>query len=258
MNTVPQLDGRKVLVTGAGQGVGRGLALAFAGAGAHVLVNDLRAERSEQVVEEITAAGGTASSVPFDVTDYAAVAGAVAECDGVDVMVNNAGNAGADGFGDRSRFADSDPADWEMFLRVNLYGVLHCTRAALPSMIAGKWGRILTIVSDAARTGDAGGAVYGAAKAGAAGLTRSLARENGRFNITANNIALGTMRTPMTEPLWAEADSPQAKAILANYTIRRPGLPEDVTSLALLLGSDQGAWITGQTICVNGGYSFGL
>ncbi len=258
MNTVPQLDGRKVLVTGAGQGVGRGLALAFAGAGAHVLVNDLRAERSEQVVEEIRAAGGASSSVPFDVTDYAAVQAAVAECDGVDVLVNNAGNAGADGFGDRSRFADSDPADWEMFLRVNLYGVLHCTRAALPSMIAGKWGRILTIVSDAARTGDAGGAVYGAAKAGAAGLTRSLARENGRFNITANNIALGTMRTPMTESLWAEADSPQAKAILANYTIRRPGLPEDVTNLALLLGSDQGAWITGQTICVNGGYSFGL
>ncbi len=259
MNTVPQLDGRKVLVTGAGQGVGRGLALAFAGAGAHVLVNDLRAERSEQVVEEIRAAGGASSSVPFDVTDYGAVAGAVAEHGGVDILVNNAGNAGADGFGDRSRFADSDPADWDMFLRVNLYGVLHCTRAVLPAMIAGRWGRVLTIVSDAARTGDAGGAVYGAAKAGAAGLTRSLAIENGRFNITANNISLGTMRTPLTEPLWAEqADSPQAKAILQNYAIRRPGLPEDVTNLALLLGSDQGAWITGQTICVNGGYSFAL
>lgn len=192
--------------------MGRGLALAFAGAGAHVLVNDLRAERSEQVVEEIRAAGGASSSVPFDVTDYGAVAGAVAEHGGVDILVNNAGNAGADGFGDRSRFADSDPADWDMFLRVNLYGVLHCTRAVLPSMIAGRWGRVLTIVSDAARTGDAGGAVYGAAKAGAAGLTRSLAIENGRFNITANNISLGTMRTPLTEPLWAEqADSPRPR-----------------------------------------------
>ena len=101
--------------------------------------------------------------------------------------------------------------------------------------------------------------MYGAAKAGAAGLMRSVALENGRFNVTANNISLGTMRTPLTEPLWAEhGDSPQAKEILRNYAIRRPGVPDDVTELALLLASDHGSWITGQTICVNGGYSFGL
>ncbi|BBY75279.1 glucose 1-dehydrogenase [Mycolicibacterium parafortuitum] len=253
------MTSRRVLITGAGQGVGRGLALAFGRSGAEVLVNDLHRERSDEVADEIRAAGGSAVSTPFDVCDYGSVVSALADTGPVDVLVNNAGNAGADGFGGRAKFADTDPGDWEPFLRVNLYGVLHCTRAVLPSMIANSWGRILTIVSDAGRTGDPGGAVYGAAKAGAAGLTRSLALENGRHNITANNISLGTMRTPMTEPLWAEhADSPQAKEILRNYAVRRPGVPEDVTELALLLAGDQGSWITGQTICVNGGYSFGL
>lgn len=253
------LDGRRVLITGGGQGVGRGLAVAFGAAGAEVLVNDLRAQRAEAVVDEIRAAGGAARPAPFDVTDYPGVADAVAAVGSVDILVNNAGNAGAEGFASRDKFADTEPADWEPFIRVNLYGVLHCTRAVLPAMVAGNWGRILTIVSDAGRAGDPGGAVYGAAKAGAAGLTRSVALENGRYNITANNISLGTMRTPLTEALWSEhGDSPQARAILQNYAIRRPGLPEDVTHLALTLASDHGSWITGQTICVNGGYSLAL
>lgn len=253
------LQGRRVLVTGAGQGVGHGLAVAFGRAGADVLVNDLRTERSAQVVDEIRAAGGSALALPFDVTDHDAVRAAVAGVGSVDILVNNAGNAGADGFGSRARFAETEPADWEPFIRVNFYGVLHCTRAVLPAMVANTWGRIVTIVSDAGRTGDPGGAVYGATKAAAAGLTRSVALENGRFNVTANNISLGTMRTPMTEALWSEhADSPQAKAILQSYAIRRPGLPDDVTQLALLLASEHGSWITGQTICVNGGYSMTL
>jgi 3-oxoacyl-[acyl-carrier protein] reductase len=98
--------------------------------------------------------------------------------------------------------------------------------------------------------------VYAASKAGAAGFTRSVALEHGRYAITANNIALGTMRTPATESLWAEPDSPQAISILRNYVVRRPGLPDDVAPLAAMLASDQGAWITGQTIPVNGGFSF--
>lgn len=253
------LTGRRVLITGAGQGVGRGLALAFAVAGADVVVNDLRAERAEAVVDEARTEGGTATAAAFDVTDFDAVTSGVATAGHVDILINNAGNAGAEGFASRAPFAETGPEDWEPFLRVNLYGVLHCTRAVLPSMIDRRWGRIVTIVSDAGRTGDANGATYAAAKAGAAGLTRSLALETGRYGITANNIALGTMRTPLTEPLWAEqADSPQAKAILSGYAVRRPGLPEDVTHLAVLLAGDQGSWITGQTIPVNGGYSFAL
>jgi 3-oxoacyl-[acyl-carrier protein] reductase len=253
------LTGRRVLITGAGQGVGRGLAHSFADAGAEVLINDLHSERAEAVVDEVLASGARAHPAVFDVTDFEAVVNAVTAAGAIDILINNAGNAGAEGFGGRGPFAESDPSAWEPYLRVNLYGAMYCTRAVLPAMIGQKWGRVITIVSDAGRTGDANGAAYAASKAGAAGLTRSIAAENGRHGVTANNIALGTMRTPMTETLWAEhADSPQAKAILQNYAIRRPGDPNDAAALAVLLASDHGSWITGQTIPVNGGFSFAL
>lgn len=250
------LSGRRALITGAGQGVGRGLALAFASAGAEVLVNDLRPDLADAVVADVRDAGGAAQPAPFDVTDYDAVIAAVSGAGSVDILVNNAGNAGAQGFGTRGRFAESAPHDWEPYLRVNLYGVLNCTRAVLPYMLAARRGRVITIVSDAGRVGDPSSAVYAASKAGAAGFTRSVALEHGRYGVTANNIALGTMRTPATESLWAEPDSAQAQSILRNYVIRRPGSPDDVALLAAMLASDHGSWITGQTIPVNGGFSF--
>ena len=252
------LTGRRVLVTGGGQGVGRGIALGFASAGADVVVNDLDPERAGGVVEEIAELGSTGQASLFDVTDFAAVEEAIRSAGLVDVLVNNAGNAGAAGFGGRDAFAETGPSDWAPFLRVNLYGAMHCCRAVLPGMIAAGWGRIVTIVSDAGRTGDAGGAAYSAAKAGAAGLTRALARENGRFGITANNISLGTMRTPTTEPLWADPDNDVAKAMLRSYVVRRPGSPDDVAGLAVFLASDHASWITGQTYPLNGGFSFAL
>ncbi len=251
------LTGRRALVTGGGQGVGRGIALGLAGAGADVVVNDLRVERADEVVAEIVRAGGTASVSAFDVTDHAAVSAAVDALGGVDVLVNNAGNAGAEGVGPRRPFAESDPAEWDAYLRVNLHGVLHCARAAVPHMIDRGWGRVVTIVSDSGRTGDKLMAAYGAAKAGAAGFTRSLALEVGRYGITANCVALGTMRTPLTEAFWAEPND-LATALLQQYVVRRPGLPEDVAPLVVLLASDAGAWITGQTYPVNGGFSFAL
>lgn len=125
-------------------------------------------------------------------------------------------------------------------------------------MIERGWGRIITIVSDAGRTGDKYMAAYSAAKAGAAGLTRALALETGQHGITVNNIALGTMRTPLTEGLWADPDNEQAKAMMRRYVVRRPGLPDDVAALAVFLASPQAAWITGQTYPLNGGYSFAL
>jgi 3-oxoacyl-[acyl-carrier protein] reductase len=246
-------------VTGGGQGIGRGIASGFAAAGAEVVVNDLRSERAEEVAEEILAGGGRALVSVFDVTEHAEVTSALDRLDGVDILVNNAGNAGRENHtSGRGLFVDTAPADWEPYIRVNLYGVLYCTRAALPGMIAQGWGRVITIVSDTGRTGDKYMAAYSAAKAGAAGLTRSLALETGQFGVTVNNIALGTMRTPLSEAFWSEPGRPEAKAILQNYVVRRPGLPEDVASLALFLASSQASWITGQTYPPNGGYSFAL
>jgi len=251
------LEGTRVLVTGGGQGIGRGISFGFAAAGAEVAVNDIDAARADAVVREIADAGGKGRAAAFDVTDYDAVTRAFADLGGVDVLVNNAGNAGTTAIG-LGAFADTEPADWEPYLRVNLYGVLHCTRAALPAMITNRAGRIITIVSDAGRTGDANMAAYSAAKAGAAGLTRSVARENGRYGITANNIALGTMLTPLTESLWADPENAQAKAIIRPYAIRRPGTPDDVAALAVFLASPHASWITGQTYPLNGGFSFAL
>jgi NAD(P)-dependent dehydrogenase (short-subunit alcohol dehydrogenase family) len=255
---VSELEGRRALVTGAGQGVGRAIALSLGADGHEVVVNDLVAERAEAVATEVRAAGGSARSAAFDVTDHAAVVAAVDEAGGVDVLVNNAGNAGVQGWGERGWFHESEPADWEPFLRVNLYGAMHCARAVLPHMVDSGWGRIVTVISDAGRTGDAQGAAYSAAKAGAAGLTRALALEVGRHGITANNVSLGTMRTEATEAVWAEPDSPMAKSILQRYVVRRPGLPEEAAALVAFLAGDQAAWITGQTYPVNGGYSFSL
>jgi NAD(P)-dependent dehydrogenase (short-subunit alcohol dehydrogenase family) len=160
----------------------------------------------------VPTSGGEAQPAIFDVTDDVSVSVGVAALGHVDILVNNAGAADVGG---RTAFAESTPDEWEPLVRVNMYGVLNCTRVVLPGMIESAWGRVITIVSDAGRVGDAGGAVCGAAKAAAAGFTRSIALENGRHGVTANNISLGTMRTSSTEPLWADrAHGGHADAIL--------------------------------------------
>ncbi|MGE0386382.1 MAG: SDR family NAD(P)-dependent oxidoreductase [Gammaproteobacteria bacterium] len=253
------IEGRRALVTGGGQGVGRGIALILAQAGAEVAVNDLVPARAEAIAAEIRAAGGRALAAPFDVTRYDAVAAGIDAVGGVDILVNNAGNAGGTGGFNMKRLVETEPADWEPYLRVNLYGVMHCVRAALPAMIARRWGRVVTIISDAGRVGESHMAAYCAAKAGAAGFCRGVAKEVGRHGITVNNIALGTMHTPLSADRWDKGyDAPENKAALQNYIIRRPGLPEDVAGLVLHLAGDGAAWITGQTYPVNGGYSAAL
>lgn len=258
MSYAIDLGGRRALVTGAGQGVGEAIAATLARAGAEVLVNDLVGERAESVVELIRAEGGTARAVPFDVTDGDMVAARFGKAGGVDILVNNAGNAGGDSWPGMVPFAMSRPSDWRPFLEVNLFGVMHCVHAALPSMIEKRWGRIITIISDAGRIGGANTAAYAAAKAGAAALTRSVAQEVGRHGITANNVSLGTMRTPLTEPRWVQVEDPAKDPQLQAYLVRRPGLPSDVAGLVTFLAGDGAEWITGQTYPVNGGYSFAL
>jgi NAD(P)-dependent dehydrogenase (short-subunit alcohol dehydrogenase family) len=241
------LTGRRALVTGAGRGVGRVVALTLAEAGATVAVNDISGS-AEGVVAEIRAEGGRAERCLFDVTDWARTSEAIGALGPTDILVNNAGNSGSDQFSLAS-FVDTQPEDWEPFLRINLYGVMHCTRAVLPAMIDQEWGRIITVVSDSGRTGDPKLAAYSAAKAGAAGLGRSLAKEVGRFGITVNAVALGTIAPPH------HVDPERVAKLLRNYAIRRRGEPGDAAGLIAFLCSDSASWITGQTVPVNGGVS---
>ena len=271
MSFTIDLAGRTALVTGAGQGIGRAICRSLAEAGATVLVNDYVPERAEAVAKEITAAGGTAEPRPFDVCDYAAVRAAVGAGPGIGILVNNAGMAGPVDPDARTAagkevsvvsglFADTDPADWNRYFAVNLFGVMNCTHATLPAMTTAGEGRIITIVSDAGRVGEANMAPYAAAKAGAAGFMRSIAREVGRNGITVNNVALGTVDT------LGLADTASANPQLADrlqrqlkrYMIPRLGQPGDVAALVTFLASPLASWISGQTYPVNGGYSFAV
>lgn len=254
------LSGRRALITGAGQGVGLATGHALARAGATVLVNDVRADMAEIAAAEIRGAGGKAEALPFDVTDWDGVSAAVGGCGGVDILVNNAGNAGVEGFTNLVNFVETEPSDWHRFFAVNLFGVMHCTRAVLPLMIEGAWGRVITITSDAGRFGNAKLAAYSASKAGAAGFCRSIAREVGRHNITVNCVSLSNIKTPTTtkdEPL-TEEQLAHERAFLQPYVIRRRGEPADVAGMVTYLSSDLATWITGQTYAVNGGYTFSL
>jgi NAD(P)-dependent dehydrogenase (short-subunit alcohol dehydrogenase family) len=259
------LHGRIAFVTGAGQGAGRAIALALARHNAGgIAVNDFVPERAAAVVEEIKALGVPALAVPADVGDHAAVKTAIAAATSalgpVTALVNNAGNAGPHFAMARAPlFWETDPGDWERYFRTNLAGVMNCCHAALPGMVAKGTGRIVTIVSDAGRVGEARLAAYSAAKAGAAGFMRSIAREAGRFGITANAISLSTLEPALDEPGKSEfMASDQAKSALSRYAIRRFGRPDDVANMALFLCSDAAGWITGQTYPVNGGYSFAV
>jgi len=260
MSFTIDLEGRRALVTGAGQGIGRAIALTLAEAGAVVAVNDIVAAQADRVVAEIVAAGGKADALPFDVTDYARVASAVDEYGAIDVLVNNAGNAGAEGFSEFCDFVESDPADWNRYFAVNMFGTMNCTRVVLPSMISSGWGRVVMIVSDAARFGGAQLAPYAAAKAGAAGFSRTVAREVGRHGITVNCVSLGTIETPTTArpPAATPEEEAARQAGMRGYVIRRRGTPDDVTGLVTFLASPLSSWITGQTYAINGGYLFSL
>jgi 3-oxoacyl-[acyl-carrier protein] reductase len=259
MDQLFDLTGRRALVTGGGQNLGEGIARTLGRIGAHVIINDLVDARAQSVADEIVAEGGSASIAVFDVTNFDSVMSGVASIGQVDVLVNNAGNAGAAGVPGFGAFVETTPADWDTVVQVNLFGVMNCVRAVTPSMIEGRWGRVITIISDAARTGEPNLAAYTAAKAGAAGFTRAYAREVGRYDITANNIAIATMHRPSSdsgEP--TEEQAQRARKLFSHYIVRRHGEPEEVAGLVAYLASPLGAWVSGQTYPVNGGYSIAL
>jgi NAD(P)-dependent dehydrogenase (short-subunit alcohol dehydrogenase family) len=236
-------EGRVALVTGAGRGVGAGVATELAARGAAVAVNDIHRGRAEEVAARVQ---GTAVSAVADVTDLDAVRAMVAEVEGalgpVDILVNNAGlPVGGIRLGP---FRDTAPEQWDELIRLNLYGVIHCCHAVVGGMCDRGWGRVVTISSEAGRAGTARGlSLYGAAKAAAVGFCRNLALEVAPDGVTVNCLSLGTIfREGVDEARLAH-----------RYPVGRLGWPADVAAAVAYLASDEAAWVTGQTLPVNGG-----
>jgi 3-oxoacyl-[acyl-carrier protein] reductase len=244
----PSLAGQVALVTGGSRGIGRAIALRLARDGAAVAVNYVRQEAAAaQTVGAIEAEGGRAFAIQFDVADAPGVAtgvDAVVERFGrLDVLVNNAGVA-VDGL--VLRYKESD---WARVLGTNLTGVFLCTKAALRPMVRARYGRVVNLTSVVAEMGNAGQAPYAAAKAGAIGFTRSVAREVASRGITVNAVAPGFIDSEMTATLT----DPQRTAYTTLIPAGRLGAVDEVAAAVAFLASPEAAYVTGHVLDVNGG-----
>ncbi len=238
------LAGKGALVTGASGGIGGAIASALHGAGARVALSGTRREALDALAA--TLGEGTAV-LPCDLSDAEAVAAlpgeADAALDGLDILVNNAGLTS-----DTLVLRMKDE-DWERVLNVNLTASFRLCRGALRGMMKRRWGRIVNITSIVGVTGNPGQTNYAASKAGMIGFTKSLAGEVAARGITANCIAPGFIDTAMTQAL----DEAQHERLLAAIPAGRLGDPGDIAGAAVYLASPEAAYVTGQTLHVNGG-----
>ncbi len=249
------LENKTVIVTGGGGGIGSAACKRFAKEGAKVAVFDMDVQAAQKVADAIEAAGGVAQAFKCDITQRAEVDAAVAAAEGalgpIAVLVNN---AGWDVF---KPFVKTVPEEWSKLIAVNLTGALHMHHAVLPGMVARNAGRIVNIASDAARGGSSGEAVYSACKGGLVALSKTLAREHARHNITVNVICPGPTDTALLAGVAEGARDPAKllEAFRSAIPMGRLGQPDDLASSIVFFSSDDAAFITGQVISVSGGFT---
>lgn len=245
------LEGKVAIVTGGARDVGGAIARSLAREGVRVAINYNSSEAEAQaLVDDIAASGGTARAVQADIADYAQVRAmtddVAAEWGSLDILVNNAG------YVKYQRFIESEPADWRRQIDVCLYGALNCSHAAAKHMAKQQAGRVINIVGDSSRIGEANIALAATARGGTIALGKSMAKELGRYNVTVNTIALGLIETAHQDP---EFLAKNMERIVKAYPLRRIGKPGDVAPMVVFLSSAGADWITGQVISVNGGFS---
>ena len=236
------------LVTGGSRGIGRAIAMRLAGDGHSVAVNyAANAAAADEVVDAIIGAGGTAIAFQADVGSTEAVTAMFGEIEErlgrVAILVNNAGITRDD------LLMRMSPDAWDDVIQTNLRSVYLCTRAAMRGMLRLKWGRIISVSSVSGISGNPGQANYAASKAAIIGFSKSVAREIGSRNITVNVVAPGFIETDMTEQLGSHI----TEEVVRRVALGRLGKPEEIAAAVGYLASDDAAYVTGQTLVVDGG-----
>jgi 3-oxoacyl-[acyl-carrier protein] reductase len=249
-NTKFDFSGQVAVVTGAAVGIGRGAAVAFTEAGARAYLLDIDDEKTEKAAEAIRAAGGEATFLHCDITDSKSVQETfdciVSEAGRIDILLNNAG-----GFTSQLTVAETTEEEWDAVIDRNLKGLFLCSRAAIPTLMKQKSGRIINMGSAAGQVSiTRSSPPYSAAKAGVHAITRVMANELGEHNITVNAIAPGTTAT---DRVIALRSPEQRKQIGAMSPLGRIGEVEDMVGWILFLASPEAGYYTGQTVSVNGG-----
>jgi 2-hydroxycyclohexanecarboxyl-CoA dehydrogenase len=238
---------RIAVVTGSASGIGKATAEALAGEGATVCIGDIAADKGEAVAADIRGKGRQAEYFPLDLTDrdsIAKFAAAVLKRFGrVDILVNGAG------WGKTVPFVDSDDAFWEKVINLNFIGPMRLTKALLPQMFERKYGRVVSVSSDAGRVGSLGETVYSGAKAGLIGFSKGLAREGARYNVTVNVVCPG----PTDTPLLAAVPEKYRDAFIKAIPMRRFGQPAEVAEAIVFFAGPNTSYITGQVLSVSGG-----